>query len=330
MKPIGKLFSFFIIVALLSTACQSESSPKAIVEPEESSCKQITYSYGTFGELGFDYNIVSVCPDGSEKQRLTIDGLQNSGAMWSPDGERIAFFSSSSVSRQLQVMQADGGNPRALTSGEDLEFLHALWMPDGQQIAFLSRNGGQDWQWQLVDIESAELQPFEDWPADPAFHPVAFSHSGDHLVYLASPERSQASDGPARQIYIQNRDGSNSVALTTNELDNKNPRWGPEDGQIAFLAEVEGSEGQYALYVVNADGSELHQVGEGLFSRDAYFDWSPDGQSLVIFSDHTLFTMDFYSGEILAELASVPNLAGQGSVSGSNLEQMGGGLSWQP
>lgn len=321
---------FVLITSLFLVSCQSTVPTIATTDIRGTNCQPIIYSYGTFSELGFDYNIVSVCPDGSAKQRLTVDGQQNSGAAWSPDGRNIAFYSASSGSPNLHLMDADGGNQRQLTGETDLEFSHSLWMPDGQNIALLARTGNQPWEWQLIDVETAQTRPFGDWPADPDFHPVAFSHSGNQLVYLALADTSSQSTGLTRQIHIQNRDGSNDLTLTDGARDSINPRWSPDDNQIAFLAEIEASDGQYALYIINADGSQLRQVTQRLFSRDAYFDWSPDGQSFVIYSHHKLFTMDFYSGEIMVEIASIPDLAGEGQDSGNglNIEQMGIGLSW--
>lgn len=331
MRSNALTFQVISIAALVIYGCQSTAPLQLATEVEAAGCKQIIYSYGVFGELGFENNIVSVCPDGSEKQRLTIDGKQNMGPSWSPDGRSIAFYSSSSGARQLHVMDADGSNQRPLTSEPNLEFSHSLWMPDGEHIALLSRSGSLPLQWQLVDIESADMQPLEGWPNDPNFHPVAFSHDGAHLIYLNLSDTDQRSEGLARQIHIQNSDGSDDHALTNSEPDHKNPRWSPDDSQIAFLAEVEASNGHYALYIINTDGSQQRQMTEPIFDHTSFFDWAPDGRSLVVFGNEKLAIIDANSGETLQELLTVPDLAGKGFDGVNlNLEQMGGGLSWQP
>ena len=53
---------------------------------------------------------------------------------WSPDGRRLVFVARVARS-DLYVVDADGGNQRALTSGPG-NSLSPRWSPDGKSIAF--------------------------------------------------------------------------------------------------------------------------------------------------------------------------------------------------
>jgi Tol biopolymer transport system component len=64
------------------------------------------------------------------------------GAVWSPDGKRLAFLSDAARDKQLQiyVAPASGGPPRRLT-GVAGQVGHPKWSPDGRSIAFLFIEG---------------------------------------------------------------------------------------------------------------------------------------------------------------------------------------------
>jgi Tol biopolymer transport system component len=57
------------------------------------------------------------------------------------------------------------------------------------------------------------------------------------------------------------------------------PRWSHDGKQLAFDAYDEGSD-KVKLYVVNVDGSELHELGPGSMP-----DWSPDDKQIVYYHD---------------------------------------------
>lgn len=57
-------------------------------------------------------------------------------------------------------------------------------------------------------------------------------------------------------IWIMNADGSNPRQLTTDEATDHSPRWLP-DGRIMFVSERERAG---AIYVMNADGSDVHPI----------------------------------------------------------------------
>jgi Tol biopolymer transport system component len=81
--------------------------------------------------------------DGSEKTRLTDFPAGAVQAVWSPDGQRIAFVSEQTGTGKIYVMNADGSDPVQMTAGPDWDS-DPSWSPDGAWIAFNRAVGGID------------------------------------------------------------------------------------------------------------------------------------------------------------------------------------------
>jgi Tol biopolymer transport system component len=79
--------------------------------------------------------------DGSRQVNLTNSSRGDSGAVWSPDGRSLAFYSKRSGNEQIYLMDADGQNLRRLTNNQANDTWMS-WSPDGSRLAFQSDRGG--------------------------------------------------------------------------------------------------------------------------------------------------------------------------------------------
>lgn len=91
---------------------------------------------------GKSFEIYTIRPDGTDLQQLTYTGGTDAHAVWSPDGEWLAFVSSRQGWKdeimlpgrgpqtygEIFVMRADGSEPRQLTDNQREE-LAIAWMP---------------------------------------------------------------------------------------------------------------------------------------------------------------------------------------------------------
>lgn len=308
MKGITFFLKLGLVLLVVCSGCQgvppspsTETAPDSATTPaltsgtEVGTCQQIVLTYRTFSRHGLEANLVSVCPDGTERRRLTSDQPSDTVPTWSPEGRWIAFTSDRSGTRQLHLMDENGSNLQQLTF--DLyELADWLWMPEGDRIVFRTMAGDGVWKWQFVNINTKEIQPFSEWPNGPEFRPAAFSHDGSRLLYL---KRDITDSSPARdQIRIRTQNGSRDYLVTAAPDIFQAPAWSPDETQIAFVEERGGSE---ILQLVSISG-ESPGPPEEVFSKTnssykMYFAWSPEGDALVINDGQTMFVMNLVSGE---------------------------------
>ncbi|MCK9276979.1 MAG: peptidase S9 [Methanoculleus sp.] len=86
--------------------------------------------------VSFGIRIVSA--DGSSLRHLTSGNL-DAAPVWSPDGERIAFYSQSRPSSSIWLMDIGGSDLQPLAPGY-LTFEMHVWSPDGRQLAVSDGN----------------------------------------------------------------------------------------------------------------------------------------------------------------------------------------------
>ncbi len=88
-------------------------------------------------------DIVAVSVRGPIAERkITTDGASNSSPAWSPDGKRLVFASRGSGKSHLYLVNANGSERRALTSGDGNEW-GPSWSADGKRILFYSDRRGK-------------------------------------------------------------------------------------------------------------------------------------------------------------------------------------------
>ncbi len=149
-------------------------------------------------------------PSGETRQ-LTNGVTKDSMPRWSPDGKRLAFFSTRSGKNQLYVIAADGGEAQALTTLPQGVSDGPAWSPDGQQIAFTAL--------------SASTPTDRQRPYRVTRHVYRF----DKVGYLE----------PAQEdIYVINSNGGEPRALTQDATINSAPAWSPDGQKLLYLASM--------------------------------------------------------------------------------------------
>lgn len=243
-------------------------------------CKKIAFSEYD----GLNYDIYSVCPDGSQLVNLTNNPADDVHPAWSPDGTQIAFSSSRSEHFQIYLMSADGKSISQLTNDYENQF--PVWLPDGKHIALRTDDGKGLFWWRVMNLESSEVTTITEPSYDFFYQTPAWTPDGKSIAYMSLVEQQERNDGSA-QIHVKNVDGTHDIALTNDIWSNINPKWSPDGAKIAFLSERGGTYNMFALYIMNSDGTDVQAVTETGYPEDAVYSWSPDGTQIVISSNNT-------------------------------------------
>ncbi len=243
-----------------------------------------------------------------------------SSARWSRDGKSIAYLGREGERRGVIVANADGGSPRFIaqvtgtnhplpSSGDQI-----AWSPDGKQIVFVSATPGpeQDANGDPMVITRYLYKPtasegmthFNDnrrlhlFVADVASgavkqltngtyyeHSVDWAPSGDRILFVSNREADPDRFFNYDVFTVAVPDGS-IARLTQTKNAEYRPVWSPDGKQIAYLGTTrpltssETTMEDTHVWVMNADGSNRHEVREALDNRHGNPHWSPDGQSL--------------------------------------------------
>jgi len=212
------------------------------------------------------------------------DGM-NSGAAWSPNGNRgvvtlsftgkpeLYFIEPSGsaepepLSRNIQIKSLTSTIPQA-TNPNLLFDVEPSWSPDGKSLVFSSARTGNPMIY-VADLNNNSARQITfagKYNATPAWSP-----KGDKILFAA-----QRAPNGNFDIYMIDPDGNNLSRLTVGDkpgrkINHENPSWAPTGRHFAIASNESGS---YGIYVLTADGALKKRVSpEGKECKSP--DWGP-------------------------------------------------------
>jgi tricorn protease len=169
--------------------------------------------------------------DGSWRNITLSPGVADRHAVWSPDGEKIAWFNDEGGEYGLVVADQDGSNPRRIDIPDPTFFFVPTWSPDGTRLAFTDT----DYRVLIVDVASGRLTHVDtDRYAHPqrTMNPV-WSPDSRWIAYA------RRLDNQLRAIFVHDTRSGETRQLTDGMADAISPVWDASGKYLYFLASTD-------------------------------------------------------------------------------------------
>ena len=211
--------------------------------------------------------------------RLTFHEGFDSNAVWSPDGESVAFASERGEGTlNIYRKSADGSGEAALIGESDRVIIPWSWSPDGKRIAVMVQNPETQLDLGLLSVEDGTIELFLNTQF--IEYGPAFSPDGRWIAYGNN-------ESGAWEVYVRPADGSSGKWQISSgggtypiwSRDGKEIFLGLENGRVQVV-DVETSGGQFRV-------SRPRDLFSGPFADltadGSMYDVTPDGQRFVLF-----------------------------------------------
>ena len=235
------------------------------------------------------YHLYVMNRDGSHIRRLTNRATSDETPVWSPDGSTILYSSYlDEVNNELFTVRTDGSHITRLTHHPWRDG-HQNYSPDGKSIIFNSqrdddgKNEERNYEIYEMGINGSNitrLTDFPEWDTYPSISP-----DGRKILWRrVLPTGGNSSSGRNSEIFVMNRDGSNPINVSNHTGFDGYPEWSPDGKWIVFASNrtPDGSRGNFHLYIMRPDGSDVRRLleNDGIVD-DARPAWSPDGTMIA-------------------------------------------------
>jgi len=216
-------------------------------------------------------------------QKLIASTYPDREQEYSPDGKMIALTSARSGNDEIWVCNADGSNPRQVTSIGGAATGDVRWSPDGKTLLFDSRKDGSA-DLYLTGAEGGSLRRLT---SDPGYEGEASWSRDGKWIYFRSDRTGH------EEVYRMPAGGGKAIQVTTRGglYASESP-----DGKWLYYSKGKDSAGPYALWKVAPGGGEERQFHEGPLGQSFNFVVVDDG---IYFANAggTLDFVDFATGQ---------------------------------
>jgi Tol biopolymer transport system component len=233
--------------------------------------RKIVYSGGRKAPGSYSADLFVMNANGSDKTRVTREREMPGAATandlqpaFSPSGRRIAFVrSGQGTNSDIYTIRTDGTNPKRLVDIPSFEYYSGgqpAWSPDGTKIAFFS--GVED----DYSIETVRPDGTGRKPVTEGYAPN-WSPDGLRIAFHRS------ADGFESRMFVAEADGTDEIPLPAVEgAYDSDPAFSPGGGKVVFASDRDGD---YDLYITNADGSGAPQRLTNYPGDERSPDWQP-------------------------------------------------------
>lgn len=230
------------------------------------------------------------------------NGLYNTSPALSPQGDRIAYISTSDGMFDVYVADANTGRIiKKLIDGQDNTLFESLkiltpglsWSPDGKNVAIAVKSGESD-AIAVVNVRTRETTHYRI-PGMDAIVSVSWSPNGDKIAFSGTIDAQS-------DIFVVNLQTEETVNYTNDLFSDHEPSWTPDGSQLVFHSDrgdyteigrfragyfdiIDHDYSQYDLYMLSPGATNL----ERLTFNDIWDDYSAkfggDPHTLAFISD---------------------------------------------
>lgn len=279
-----------------------------------------------YRRMGFDVmkdrskgNLWLIKTDGGQHQKLTSREVNESSAVWSPSGDRIAFSSSTDEGSEIYIYWVNTGKTARISQ---LPFSPGsiTWSPDGSQLAFVmnvpksapviaklpKKPKGAKWSAPARITDRLKHEADGQGYVKPGFRHIfvipsnggaprqvssgdwnhggslSWAPDGQHLYFSANRLEDWEYRFRNSEVYSLNVLTKEIKALTERDGPDYSPVVSPDGKTIAYI----GYEDKYEAYQVrkihlmNSDGSNQRSISDALDRSVSSLQWSVKGDGL--------------------------------------------------
>ncbi len=262
--------------------------------------------------------------DGKKHQKLTSDDRSESQAVWSPDGTRIAFVTSTDNGSEIFVYWTETAKTARLTQLERSP-RNLAWSPDGNHISFTKlvpeappslvkppkKPDGAEWAKHprvetrfkheadgrgYIEPGYSQIFVIPSTGGTPRAltsgkYPISGDHSwsktGDRIFFVSNRKKDWEYDFRNSEIYSVNTKSLEITALTNRNGPDRSPVVSPDGNTIAYTGYDDKVQTYQVnnLYLMKPDGSGKKIVPLNLDRSIRNIEWEPSGKGIYFLYD---------------------------------------------
>ena len=239
-------------------------------------------------------DIYTMPATGGSATAITHGMAYDAQPRFSPDGKRIAFISDRSGGENVWLMNADGKDTVALTTGNNNMYISPAWSPDGKYIV-VSRSSGLGgtaklWMYHVDGGKGVALT------STPAVAPTTkqlgavMTKDGRYVWYAARQGDWQYNAiGPQYELFVWDRETGRTSTMTRRQGSAFRPALSPDGKLLVYAARFETKTGLRVrnLETQKEDWLAFPVQRDDIESRapmDAYpgYSFTPDSRNVVV------------------------------------------------
>ncbi|HRH41997.1 MAG TPA: S9 family peptidase [Pyrinomonadaceae bacterium] len=272
--------------------------------------------------------------DGSAKpRRLTFSKVGESGAVWSPDGKKIAFSArrEGDDAAQIYILNVEEGGEAIRVTNISTGARNPNWRPDGGAILFASSvypgtmndddnkkaaTERKNRKYKARVFDSFPVRNWDRW----------IDEMQTHLFVQELQEGAKAKDLLAGTKLVTEKGFGGAIGSGNDEI---GATWSPDGSSVFFNATTDRTNGAFAettmeIFQVSTNGGEPRQItkADGSYGRPTF---SPDGKTLyATFNPNTEKVFN------ISKLVSIDTATGNHKVLTANLDNSVNSFAFTP